>query len=57
MESMDTPIIKQWLKIKKNYQDDLIFYRLGDFYELFYEDAETASRILNIQLTKKRNKD
>lgn len=55
--NMDTPIIKQWLKIKKNYQDDLIFYRLGDFYELFYEDAEIASRILNIQLTKKRNKD
>lgn len=57
MDSMDTPIIKQWLKIKKNYQEDLIFYRLGDFYELFYEDAEIASRILNIQLTKKRNKD
>lgn len=57
MESMDTPIIKQWLKIKKNYQDDLIFYRLGDFYELFYEDAEIASRILNIQLTKKKNKE
>ena len=41
-----TPMIEQYLKIKKDYQDMFLFYRLGDFYELFFEDATRASKIL-----------
>ena len=43
-----TPMIEQYLKIKKDYQDMFLFYRLGDFYELFFEDATRASKILEI---------
>lgn len=46
-----TPMIKQYLGIKENYPDMLVFYRMGDFYELFFEDAITASRLLGITLT------
>ena len=46
-----TPMIEQYLKIKKDYQDMFLFYRLGDFYELFFEDATRASKILEITLT------
>lgn len=46
-----TPMIEQYLKIKKDYQDMFLFYRLGDFYELFFEDAIRASKILEITLT------
>jgi DNA mismatch repair protein MutS len=56
IQNHDTPVIKQWKNIKKSYLEEIIFYRLGDFYELFYEDAKNASRILNIQLTKRKNK-
>ena len=52
----DTPVIKQWKNIKKSYIEEIIFYRLGDFYELFYDDAIKSSRLLNIQLTKRKNK-
>lgn len=48
-----TPIITQYLKIKKKYQNILLMYRLGDFYEFLFEDAHTASALLNIQLTSK----
>ncbi len=46
-----TPVMQQYLRIKAQYADVLLFYRMGDFYELFYEDAERASRLLNITLT------
>lgn len=46
-----TPMMQQYIDIKKQYQDALLFFRLGDFYELFFEDAETASRELEITLT------
>src|SRR5688572_4034876 len=46
-----TPMMQQYLRIKANYPDTLLFYRLGDFYELFFEDAEKASRLLDITLT------
>ena len=46
-----TPMIEQYLKIKKEYQDMFLFYRLGDFYEMFFEDAVRASKILEITLT------
>ncbi len=48
-----TPMMLQFLKIKSRYNDALLFYRMGDFYELFFEDAEIASSALNITLTKR----
>ncbi|MGV3129194.1 DNA mismatch repair protein MutS [Staphylococcus simulans] len=45
--------MQQYLKIKSQYQDCLLFFRLGDFYEMFYEDAKVASRVLEITLTKR----
>jgi DNA mismatch repair protein MutS len=50
-----TPMIRQYLEIKKNYQDSILFFRMGDFYEMFFEDALKASPILEIALTS-RNK-
>ena len=46
-----TPMIRQYLKIKADHPDALIFYRLGDFYELFFEDAQVASKALDLVLT------
>jgi DNA mismatch repair ATPase MutS len=46
-----TPMMMQYLGIKEKYPDTLIFFRLGDFYELFFEDAVTASKVLNLTLT------
>jgi len=46
-----TPVMQQYLAIKREHQDKLVFYRMGDFYELFFEDAEKASRLLDITLT------
>ncbi|QJC35217.1 DNA mismatch repair protein MutS [Enterobacteriaceae endosymbiont of Donacia proxima] len=48
-----TPMIKQYLKLKKQYPKIILFYRLGDFYEMFFQDAKKASRLLNIVLTKR----
>lgn len=50
-----TPMITQYLEIKKNYPDCLLFYRMGDFYELFFDDAHVGNRVLNITLTGKAN--
>lgn len=49
--SHHTPMIQQYLKIKAQYQDILLFYRMGDFYELFFDDAKKAAEILDITLT------
>ena len=49
-----TPMMEQYLRIKKDHQDALLFFRLGDFYEMFYEDAKTASPILDIALTSRQ---
>ena len=48
-----TPMMRQYLSIKESVPDTLLFYRLGDFYELFQSDAEKAARILDITLTKR----
>ncbi|MGN0305825.1 MAG: DNA mismatch repair protein MutS [Lachnospiraceae bacterium] len=48
-----TPMMQQYLKTKEQYPDCILFYRLGDFYEMFFEDAKTASRELEITLTGK----
>ena len=46
-----TPMMMQYLKVKEQYEDTIILYRLGDFYEMFFEDAKTASRELELVLT------
>ena len=48
-----TPMMRQYLRIKSDYPDMLLFYRMGDFYELFFEDAESAAALLDITLTKR----
>ena len=48
-----SPMMKQYMEIKDNYEDELLFFRLGDFYELFFEDGEIASRELELTLTGK----
>ncbi len=48
-----TPMMKQYFKIRENYPDCLLFFRLGDFYELFFQDAIEASKALDITLTKR----
>src|SRR5437762_8591098 len=46
-----TPMMQQYLRAKAEHPDKLLFYRMGDFYELFYDDAQRASRLLDITLT------
>ncbi|MGB0466165.1 MAG: DNA mismatch repair protein MutS [Pontibacterium sp.] len=46
-----TPMMQQYLRIKSQHPDQLVFYRMGDFYELFYDDAKKAARLLDISLT------
>lgn len=52
-----TPMVQQYHSIKKEYPDAILFYRMGDFYEMFFEDAEIASRVLDITLTSRNKKD
>jgi DNA mismatch repair protein MutS len=49
--SNHTPMMQQYLRIKAEHPNELVFYRMGDFYELFYGDAEKAARLLDITLT------
>ena len=51
----ETPMMQQYQSIKRDYPDAILFFRMGDFYEMFNEDAKTASKILEIALTS-RNK-
>lgn len=53
MNDKPTPMFQQYLLIKENYPDTLLFFRLGDFYEMFYEDALTASKALDLTLTQR----
>ena len=48
-----TPMVQQYMAVKEQHKNELLFFRLGDFYEMFFEDALTASRELNITLTKR----
>ncbi len=50
-ETKLTPMIRQYLRIKERHRDAILFFRLGDFYEMFFEDAEKASKVLDIALT------
>jgi len=51
--SAHTPMMRQYLSLKAQHPDMLLFYRMGDFYELFFEDAERASKLLGITLTRR----
>lgn len=55
MQNLNTPMMKQYQQIKEKYKDCLLFYRMGDFYELFMEDAYIGAQVLNITLTGKSN--
>ena len=52
-----TPMVRQYLSIKQHHPDAILFFRMGDFYEMFFEDAQVASRILEIALTSRNKKD
>ena len=52
MENL-TPMMQQYMKVKEENKDCILFFRLGDFYEMFFDDAITASRELEIALTKR----
>ena len=52
-----TPMMQQYLQIKERYRDAILFFRLGDFYEMFFEDAQTAAKILDIALTSRNKTD
>ena len=51
--SQHTPMMQQYLRLKAEHQDVLLLYRMGDFYELFYDDAQRAARLLDITLTQR----
>jgi len=53
MHEYSTPMMRQYMEVKKNYKDCLLLFRMGDFYELFMEDAHIGARVLNITLTSK----
>jgi DNA mismatch repair protein MutS len=50
-----TPLMQQYREIKSRHQSAILFFRMGDFYEMFYEDAETAARVLGLTLTSRNN--
>ena len=52
-----TPMLEQYLRVKSEHPDALLFFRLGDFYEMFFEDAERAAPILDVTLTSRSKKD
>ncbi|MEK9502383.1 DNA mismatch repair protein MutS [Gaopeijia maritima] len=53
--SQDTPLMQQWREVKRRHRDSLVFFRVGDFYELFHGDAEEGARILGLTLTSRNN--
>ena len=53
--SAQTPLMQQYREIKGRHQNAILFFRMGEFYEMFYEDAETASRVLGLTLTARNN--
>ena len=55
MSAAATPLMQQYREIKAGHQDAILFFRMGDFYEMFYDDAETASRVLGLTLTSRNN--
>ncbi|MDH5719868.1 MAG: DNA mismatch repair protein MutS [Spirochaetia bacterium] len=56
MPEVSTPMMRQYLEIKRRFADDILFFRMGDFYEMFLDDAVYAARVLDIALTKRQDK-
>ncbi len=54
-EILQTPMMRQYMEIKAQFPESILFFRMGDFYEMFLEDAKIASQILDITLTKRQN--
>src|SRR5687768_7252106 len=50
-----TPLMQQYLRVKERYKDEILFFRLGDFYELFFEDAVKAAPLLEVVLTQRQS--
>ena len=50
-----SPMMEHYLKMKENYKDCILFYRLGDFYEMFFDDAIRASKLLDLTLTDRKS--
>ena len=48
-----TPVMAQYLRVKAEHPDTLVFYRMGDFYELFYDDARRTAKLIDIALTRR----
>ncbi|HEX6630379.1 MAG TPA: DNA mismatch repair protein MutS, partial [Gemmatimonadaceae bacterium] len=55
MSATSTPLMQQYREIKARHQDAILFFRMGDFYEMFYDDAEVAARVLGLTLTSRNN--
>lgn len=55
MASEDTPLLQQWREVKSRHPDAIVFFRVGDFYEMFNEDAEEGARLLDLTLTSRNN--
>jgi len=53
--SAETPLIEQYRRIKAEHQDEILLFRMGDFYEMFYEDAKTGAKVLELTLTARNN--
>ena len=51
MTASHTPMMQQYLRIKSDYPQQLLFYRMGDFYELFFDDAKQAAQLFDLTLT------
>ena len=49
-----SPMMQQYIEIKKQHKDEILFYRIGEFYEMFYDDALTSSKELDLTLTGKQ---
>ena len=56
-QSRATPLMEQYLALKRSHPDAILFFRLGDFYEMFFEDAELAARLLGLTLTSRNKQD
>ncbi len=54
-KAAETPLMRQYLEVKNRHPDAIVFFQVGDFYEMFYEDAEEAARLLNLTLTSRNN--
>lgn len=55
-DPLDTPMMRQYLDLKEQYPDTILFFRMGDFYEMFLEDAERAAPLMDVALTRRQNK-